>query len=125
MRFFRRYRFVLLFLVLLVFCSVMVIRQFRINDREHENLREAFILLYIKGYKPEAEKLYQRLLREAPELTAQQLLDDFQRTLMLVDPTSVQTNNLIYNYHWYVSKQLDVRSESTLLHARKLAEESD
>ncbi|MBA4149755.1 MAG: hypothetical protein H0X66_16705 [Verrucomicrobia bacterium] len=125
MRFFRKYRFVLLFLVLLVFCSVMVIRQFRINDREHEEVREAFILLYIKGYQPEAEKLYQRLLRDAPDLSARQLLDDFQRTLLLVDPISVQTNNLIYNYHWYVSKQLDIRSESTLLRARKLAEESD
>ena len=125
MRFFRRYRFVLLFLLLLVFCSVMVIRQFRINDRKHEQLREDFILLYIKGYKPEAEKLYQRLLERAPELSNQQLLDDFQRTLLLVDPTSVQTNNLIYNYHWYVSKQLDVRSESTLLHARQRAQEID
>lgn len=123
MLFFRRNRFVLMFMALLVFCSVLIINQFRINDRKHEDLREAFILLYIKGYESEAERLYQHLLNEAPNLTDQQLLDDFHRTLLLVDPTSVQTNNLIYNYHWYVSKQLDVRSESTLMRARKLAED--
>ncbi len=123
MRFIRRYRFVLSFLALLVFCSVMVIRQFRINQDKHVELREAFILLYIKGYDPEAKRLYQRLLDETPKLGNKQLLDDFYRTLMLVDPTSEQTNNLIYNYHWYVSQQLDVRSESTLIRARKLAEE--
>ncbi|MFN7138664.1 MAG: hypothetical protein ACK4UN_04945 [Limisphaerales bacterium] len=125
MRFFQRYRFVLLFLALLVFCSVMIIRQFRINENKHVELREAFILLYIKGYRPEAEVLYKRLLDETPQLSDQQLLDDFQRTLLLVDPMSAQTNNLIYNYHWYVSQQLDKRSETTLMRALKLAEERD
>jgi hypothetical protein len=125
MRFLRRYRFVLLFLLLLVFCSVMIIRQFRINQKHHEELREAFILLYIKGYAPESEILYKKLLQETPGLSDVQLLDDFQRTLLLIDPTSKQTNNLIYNYHWYVSKQLDIRSESTLTRALDLAEKHD
>lgn len=111
-----------MFLLLLVFCSVMVIRQFRLNDSKHVELREAFILLYIKGY-PEAHKIYQKLLSEAPNLSDKQLMDDFYRTLMIVDPTTKQTNNLIYNYHWYVSEQLNKRSESTLMHARKLADE--
>lgn len=123
MFFFRRHRYVLIFFLLLVFCSVMIIRQFRINQARHVELREAFILLYIKGYKPEAERLYKRLLEKTPDLTNQQLLDDFQRTLLLVDPTTHQTNNLIYNYHWYVSQQLDKRSESTLMRAKKLADE--
>jgi hypothetical protein len=121
--FFRRQRFVLLFLLVLVFCSVMIIRQFRINQERHVQLREAFILLYIKGYKPEAQKLYDKLLEEAPKLPDKQLLDDFQRTLLLIDPMSEQTNNLIYKYHWYVSLRLDERSESTLMRALKLADE--
>lgn len=125
MRFFQRYRFVLLFLLLLVFCSVMIIRQFQLNKDKHEQLREYFILLYIKGYKPEAEVLYNRILKETPKLSDQQLFDDFQRTLLLIDPASQQTNNLIFNYHWYVSKQLDQRSESTLMEALKKAEEND
>ena len=46
------------------------------------------------------------------------------RTLMLVDPLAVnQTNNLIYNYHWTVSAELDRRSESTLRRALELARE--
>jgi hypothetical protein len=122
-RFLRQYRFVLLFLVLLVFCSIMIIHQFRVNEDKHVELREAFILLYIKGYKPESERIYQRLLEQTPRLSNKQLLEDFYRTLMLIDPTSQQTNNLIFNYHWYVSKQLDVRSEGTLMRAKELADE--
>jgi hypothetical protein len=125
MRFFRRYRFVLAFLVLLVFCSIMVIHQFLANQDRHVELRESFILLYIKGYKPEAQKLYDRLLEEGPRLSNKQLIDDFQRTLLLVDPMADQTakTNLLYNYHWYVSTELEKRSESTLLRALELAGE--
>lgn len=80
-------------------------------------------MLYIKGYKKESERLYQRLLRETEDLSNKQLLDDFQRTLLLVDPMSNQPDNLIWNYHWTVSKILDKRSESTLMRALKLAGE--
>jgi hypothetical protein len=118
---FRRNRFILGFLGLLVFCSVMVIRQFQANQSRHVELREAFILLYTKGYRLESERLYQKLLNDGEKLSNKVLLDDFQRTLMLVDPTSSQPTNLIYNYHWYVSHQLDIRSESTLERAKKLA----
>jgi hypothetical protein len=57
------------------------------------------------------------------KLTDKQLLDDFQRTLLLVDPYTQQTNNLIWNYHWMLSNELDRRSEGTLKRARKQAEE--
>ena len=43
MRFLRQYKFVLLFLLLLVFCSAMVIRQMDQNISRHIELREAFI----------------------------------------------------------------------------------
>jgi hypothetical protein len=102
---------------------MMAIRQYRINQDKHVEVREAFILLYIKGYRPEAERLYKRLLHETPKLSNKQLLEDFYRTLMLVDPTSQQTNNLIFNYHWYLSHQLEERSEDTLERAKKLADE--
>ena len=43
---------------------------------------------------------------------------------MLVDPLATnQTNNLIYNYHWTVSSELERRSESTLQRALELARE--
>ena len=123
MHYFRRNRFILSFLALLVFCSVMVVRQYRANQARHVELREAFILLYTKGYKRESERIYQRLLHDIEHLSNQKLMEDFQRTLLLVDPTSDQPDNLIWKYHWTVSKQLEFRSESTLKRALKLAGE--
>ena len=124
MRFFRGNRFALIFFVLLIFCSAMVVRQFMANQSRHVDLREYFILLYSKGYKPEAERLFKRLMRELDVLPNKALMDDYQRTLMLVDdPARQQPDNLIWRYHWTVSNELEKRSESTLLRARKLAEE--
>jgi hypothetical protein len=127
MNFVRQYRFILLFFLLLTFCSVMILRQLSSKDPKHIELREAFILLHTRGYTNEARRIYQKLLLEIPKtvdkLSDKQLLDDFQRTLLLVDPYTQQTNNLIWNYHWMLSNELDRRSESTLKRARKLAEE--
>ena len=124
MNFVRQYKFVLLFLVLLVFCSVMVIRQLDANQQRHVEIREAFILLHTTGYTNQAQKLYRRLLMDTHKLTDRALLEDFQRTLLLVDPNSQQpSNHLIWNYHWTVSRELDRRSEGTLMRALKLAEE--
>jgi hypothetical protein len=122
MRAWRQTPYILLFLVTLVFCSVMVIRQINLNQSRHLELREAFVLLYNRGYIPESQRLYYRLLRELPGLSDKAVLDDFQRTLMLVDPTAKLTNNLIYDYHWTVSNELERRSAKALLRALKLAE---
>jgi hypothetical protein len=51
------------------------------------------------------------------------LLDDFQRTLVLVDPRTQQPDNLVWKYHWTVSNELEKRSEATLARALKLAGE--
>jgi hypothetical protein len=123
MRFFRQYRFVLLFCALLVFCSWMVIHQLKGKEGRHAELRNAFILLYSRGYTNEASRLYQRLLLDVSQLPDRELFEDFERTLMLVDPFSNQTNNLLWTYHWTISNELDRRSEGTLKRARKLAEE--
>ena len=123
MSFVRQYKFVLLFLLLLVFCSVMVIRQLNANQERHIEIREAFILLHTKGYTNQAQKLYRRLLMDMPKLPNRALLQDFQRTLLLVDPNAHQPSNLVWSYHWTVSNELDRRSESTLMRALKLAEE--
>jgi hypothetical protein len=124
--FVRQYKFVLLFLGLLVFCSVMVIRQLRANDAKqarHDQLREAFILLHTKGYTNQAQKLYHRLLLDFQNLPNKALLDDFYRTLLLVDPATDQPSNLVWKYHWTVSNELERRSEDTLMRALKLADE--
>ena len=124
MRLFRGNRFALVFFVLLIFCSAMVVRQFMANQSRHVELREYFILLYSKGYKPEAERLFKRLMRELNVLPNKALMDDYQRTLMLVDdPARQQPDNLIWRYHWTVSNELEKRSEGTLQRALKMAEE--
>ena len=123
MRFWRQYRFALAFLAVLVFCSVMVIRQIDANQSRHVELREAFILLHTRGYASQAGRIYERLLKDVPKLQNKQLMDDFQRTLLLVDPATKQPENQIWKYHWYVSNELEKRSESTLQRALKLAEQ--
>jgi len=122
-RFLRQYRFVLIFLALLVFCSVMIIRQFNVRQSRHVDYREAFILLQTGGYTNEAKLLYQYLLRELPRLSNKSLIEDWQRTVILVDPGVDQPMNLIWRYHWTVRKEMEVRSVSSIEHARKLANE--
>lgn len=123
MRFLRRNKFALLFLALLFFCSVMVIQQMDRNLSRHVELREAFILLYSKGYTDRSQRLYDRLLRDLEKTSNRALFDDFQRTLQLVDPTTQHPDNLIWRYHWTVSNELEKRQESNLARAMKLSEE--
>ena len=113
----------LVFAVALVVCSVMVIRQITANQSKHVELREAFVLLYTKGYQKQAEHLYNRLIIDLEHISNKQVIDDFQRTLTLVDPKQPDSDNLIWKYHWTVSNELERRSWTTLERALKLAEE--
>ena len=124
MHFVRQYRSWLIFATFLVVCSVMVIRQIVANQARHVELREAFILLHTRGYTNQAEHLYQRLLKDKDGLSTKNLLDDFQRTMTLVEPYRDQPSNLLWVYHWTISKELDQRytSEENLRRALKLAE---
>ena len=124
MRLFQQHKFTLVFLGLLVFCSVMVVRQYHENQSQHTELLNAFILLYTKGYTNQAERLYNRLLNDLEGLPEEKLFEDFQRTLIVVDPSIEQHDNLIWKYHWTVSHKMDENSERNLLRALKLAEES-
>ena len=123
MSFLQQHKFVLGFLALLVFCSVMVIRQMNVNQSRHSEILDAFILLHTKGYTNEAQRLYARLLESIPNLPNRRLFEDFRRTLMVVDPSVQQPENLIWKYHWTVSLELEKRDEQNLLRALKLAEE--
>ncbi|HAM71200.1 MAG TPA: hypothetical protein DCM86_06115 [Verrucomicrobiales bacterium] len=123
MRFARHYRYVLSFLLLLVFCSVMVIHGLQARQSKHIELREAMILLHTRGYTNKADTLYTRLIQETKELPNKVLLDDFQRTLLLVDPSTRQPQNPVWNYHWVVSNELERRSESSLEQALRLADQ--
>ncbi len=117
----RKYRSLVLFIVFFAACSALVVHQFIVNQSRHVELREAFILLYSKGYQPEAERLFQRLLEDVDGLSNATVWDDYQRTLTLIDPTRDEPDNLIWQYHWTVSNELEKRSESVLQKALKMA----
>src|SRR4051812_47259093 len=102
----------------------MVIRQLKGKESKHVEIREAFILLHTRGYTNYANRLYEGLLRELPQLPNKNLIDDFQRTLILVDPSGNHPENLIWKYHWTVSNEMERRSEGSLRRAIKLAEEA-
>ena len=123
MDYFRHYRYVLLLMAALVIISVVVIKSFHTRQSRHAEIREAFILLHTRGYTNEAKRLYEKLLEELPTMSNKQINEDFQRTLLLVDPSINQPSNLIWKYHWTVSNEMDKRSESSLLRALKLADE--
>jgi len=119
----RRYRAVIFFGAMLVLSSVLVVLQYRANQSRHLELREALILLHSRGYTNEASRLYDKLLRDLPKLSSRGLMEDFQRTRGLVNPAEPQPDNPVWRYHWVVSNELETRSESTLVRARKLADE--
>lgn len=121
MRLMRDYRSFWVFVAVLAFCSFMVDRQFRLNQARHNEVREAFILLNAKGYSNQAQRLYGRLIARVDRASDRVLLDDFQRTLMLVEPGRKQTNNLLWRYHWTVSNELERRSPRAFARALDLA----
>jgi hypothetical protein len=120
----RHYRFFWLFLAMLVLCSFMVDRQFRQNQARHNDVREAFILLHAKGYTNQAQRLFNRLLAEIHRVPDRVLLDDFQRTMMLVDVGAPQKTNLVWQYHWTVSNELERRSPRAFARALDIAEKA-
>ena len=122
MSFFRQYRYLLLGMALLVLCSVALVEYLHAGQSRHVEIREAFILLNTRGYTNQAQRLYTHLLYEMHKLSNKQLMDDFQRTLLLVDPSANRPDNLVWKYHWTVSNELERRSESSLVRALKLAE---
>jgi hypothetical protein len=128
MPFVRQHKFVLSFLLLLVFCSVMVVWQLdarkSLEQSRHVELREAMILLSTGGYTNQADKLYLRLLRDVNELSNKALLEDWHRTVILIDPSSHLPSNVVWRYYWGVRNEMERRSESSIQQALKLAEEN-
>ncbi len=127
MLFVRQHKFALLFLLLLVFCSIMVVRQlmhrYEARNIKHTELREAMILLQTGGYSNEAARLYWRLYNELETIPNKQLVEDWQRTVTLVDPGANQPSNSVWRYYWTVRKEMERRSEDIIQRARKLADE--
>ena len=121
MRFLLECKFAVIFAAVLTFCSVMVLRQSTLNQSAHSELREAFVILHSRGYTNEAQRLYNRLLRDLQTISNRDFREDFQWTLTLVDSVVQQPANPIWKYHWTVSNELEKRSEGSLARALQIA----
>lgn len=121
MRFLRRHQYLLIFLAVLFFSCVMVMRQMARNQAGHVELREDFILLHERGEAKAEERLYQMLVQKLPQLDEKALVDDLQRTAMLVDAKTPQLDNLVWKYQVSVKNELQKRSEQRLSRAREEA----
>lgn len=127
MRFLVQHKFMLLIVAVLVFCSIMVILQTdwtrSRKELKHVELREAMILLQTGGYTNDAIKLYFRLWRELDKLSDKQLVEDWQRAVVLIDPSWHQPSNTIYQFYWNVRQEMERRADRHIDRARKLAAE--
>jgi hypothetical protein len=121
MRFLRRHQSLLLAVAVLLFSSVMAIRQFMANQMAHVELREDFILLHERGNGKETERLYQMLVQDLPGLNTRGLVEDLQRTALLMNPTKPEPESLLWKYHQCVKNEMFRRSEARAAHALKRA----
>ena len=124
MRFLRRYQSLVLAVAVLLFCSVMVVRQFMLNYSAHVELREDFLLLHERGNVKETERLYQLLVQDLPSLSTRGLVEDLQRTAMIINPAKSQPENFVWKYHQCVKNEMFRRSESRAAHALKRASQN-
>ncbi len=114
MRFLRRHQYLLCFLGVLVFSSVMVLRQFLANQSAHVELREDFLLLHERGEAKACDVLYEQLIQALAKLDEKSLVDDLQRTRLLIDPKTPDKENLVWKYYVSVKNELRRRSELRL-----------
>ena len=123
MRFLRRNQYLLCFLGVLVLSCVMVLWQFMANQSAHVQRREDFILLHDRAEKKACERLYQLLIQELPDLSDRSLVDDLERTSLLVDPKTPDLDNLVWKYYVSVKNELQKRAERRVERALKEAGE--
>jgi len=100
----------------------MVLRQFLANQSAHAELREDFILLHERGEAEACAALYQELIQALASLGERSLVEDLQRTSLLVDPKAPDVANPLWKYHLSVKKELQKRSEQRLARALKRAQ---
>ena len=114
MQFLKRNRYALLVVAVLFFSSVMVVQQHLANQSAHAQQVEDFLFLHERGETKACEHLYQVLVQRLPHINDRDLVQDLQRTAMVVDVKAPQLNNLIWKYHVSVKNELKQRAEKRL-----------
>lgn len=104
-------------------CNLLFLRQLAANASAHLQMREDFILLLDTGHTQEAEHVYQLLVQNLAGLSDMALLDDYQRTTILLDPKNPQPESLVSKYHWalkqYIKRRAELRVARSLKHWEK------
>lgn len=111
MQFLQRNRYALLTVAVLVLASVLVVRQQLANLSLHTQRVEDFLLLYERNQTKACEHVYQLLIQQLPHVGDRELVQDLQRTAMILDPKNPQTENLVWKYQVSVRNELKRRSE--------------
>ena len=122
MQFLRRHQYLLCFLAVLVLACILTVRQYLANQSMHVETREDFIfLLEREGETESATHLYQVLIQQLPDLNDRTLVDDLQRTSILVDKAP-DPKSLLFKYNATVKKTLEQRAEERLKRALEKAQ---
>jgi len=121
MRFLRRNQSLILSLAVMIFCSVMVVRQYLANQTAHLELREDFLLLLERGHGRESEHLFQMLVQDLPKLNTRSLVEDLQRTTLLVDRAKPEPESLLWKYQQSVKNEMFRRADARAARALKRA----
>ena len=114
MQFLRRNRYAIVTVAVLVLSSVLVVRQYLINLSRHTGDVEDFLLLEGHNETKASEHLYQVLIQQLPHIGERELVQDLQRTAMVIDPKTSQRENLVWKYHVSVNNELKRRAEKRL-----------
>jgi hypothetical protein len=114
MQFLNRNRYALVTIAVLIFSSVMVVQQYLTNQSAHTRQVEDFLLLHERAEKIACDHLYQLLVQQLPHLNDRALVQDLQRTAMVVDGKTPQLDNLVWKYHVGVNNELKRRAEKRL-----------
>ena len=83
-----------------------------------DNIKE----LIEKGEIKAGDALYQQLIQELANLDEKSLVDDLQRTRLLIDPQTPDKENLVWKYYMSVRNELRRRSEKRLAHILEQSE---
>lgn len=121
MRFLKRHQFFLVFVAVLLLCSVMVIRQYLVNEHQHVDLREDFIVLCEEGKVQGAERLYQMLVQELPKVADRVLVDDEQRLAFALSQKQLMDADLLRKYYVSVQNELKQRIPGRVARAQARA----
>jgi hypothetical protein len=114
MRFLRRNQYLLCTVAVLVLASVMVLRQFMSNETAHIQRREDFLLLHERGQTVPCVQFYERLIQELPALSDRLLVDDLQRTTLLLDSNQSNVDNPVWKYNVSLKRELQQRAHKRL-----------